>query len=224
MTSFAKWVKNFFFLLIYLLSGGVLALVIDGVSTGTELSPLNVATENTIAHIRTPLLTQLFLFITNVGSPFILSCLAVLLAIYLLLRKDTYDALLYLSSMTLAIVAFTILKSEYRITRPASALVDLASWSFPSGHAAVSTAFFFATAYTFWDKIRLWPLRIVFALLCASAAALICFSRLYLSVHYALDVLAGVTLGICAVSMVILIFNIFIEEEKWRRKKRSARI
>jgi len=224
MTSFAKWAKNFFFLIIYLLSGGVLALVIDGVSTGTELSPLNTLTENTIAHFRTPLLTQVFLFITNVGSPFILSCLAVLLAIYLLLKKDTYDALLYLSSITLSIIAFTILKSEYRITRPASALVDLSSWSFPSGHAAVSTAFFFATGYVFWSKIKYWSLRIPFALACALAAALISFSRLYLSVHYALDVLAGAALGICAVSMVILIFNIFIEEENWRHKRRGGRI
>ncbi len=224
MKSFGNWVKNIFFLLIYLFSGGTLLIVIDGVATGTELTPFNIAIENTIAHLRTPILTQLFLFVTNIGSPFILSCLALVLAIYLLLHKDTYDALLYISSMALAIIAFLVLKDAYRITRPPSALIDLSSWSFPSGHAAVSTAFFFATGYTFWSRIKHWPNKILFALGCAAAAALISFSRLYLSVHYAVDVLAGIALGLAAVSMVILIFNIFLEEESWRLKRRSARI
>ena len=59
------------------------------------------------------------------------------------------------------------------------------SSSFPSGHAA--TAFAAATAVGLVYRRLLWPLL--------GLAALIAFSRVYLGVHYALDVLAGAALG-----------------------------
>jgi undecaprenyl-diphosphatase len=224
MTSFGTWVKNIFLLLVFLFSGGTLLLIIDGVATGSELTPFNTAVEDAMVHVRTPILTQVFLFVTNIGSPFVLVSLSLVLAIYLLLHKDTYDALLYLSSIMLALVAFILLKNAFQIPRPTGGLVSLDSWSFPSGHASVATAFFFSTGYAFWSRIRLWPLRIPFALACAAAACLISFSRVYLGAHYALDVLAGTALGLSAVSVTILAFNIFLREESWRRGRRSARI
>ena len=61
-----------------------------------------------------------------------------------------------------------------------------ASPSFPSGHAA--TAFAAAIAVgAFYPRLR-WPLR--------GLAALVGLSRIYLGVHYWLDVLAGTALGI----------------------------
>jgi undecaprenyl-diphosphatase len=224
MKSFGNWVKNILFLLVYLFSGGTLLLIIDGISTGNELTPFNTVVENVVVHFRTPILTEFFITVTNIGSPFILASLSLVLAIYLLLRRDTYDALLYISAIALTVLTSTILKHTFQITRPIYGLVSLSSWSFPSGHATVSTAFFFATVYTFWGKIKSWPMRLLLLLGCITGAVLVSFSRLYLGVHYALDVLGGIALGLCSVSMIILIFNIFIEEEKWRFKRRSDRI
>ncbi len=224
MKSFRNWVKNIFFLLVYLFSGGTLVLVIDGVSTGTDLTPFNNIVEQAVSHIRTPFLTQFLLFITNIGSPFVLTCLALALAIYLLLHKDTYDALLYITAILLAVFASTILKNTFQITRPLNGLVSLNSWGFPSGHAAVATAFFFSTAYTFWAKVKLWPNKVLLVVSCVVGAILVSFSRIYLGAHFALDVLAGTALGLCSVSMIVLIFNIFLEEESWRLKRRSARL
>jgi undecaprenyl-diphosphatase len=58
-------------------------------------------------------------------------------------------------------------------------------YSFPSGHAAVS---FTATAALKASGSRLWSPAFVLSLL-------ICFSRLYLYVHWPSDVLAGAALG-----------------------------
>lgn len=224
MKSFASSVKNILFLLVYLFSGGTLVLIIDGVTTGTELAPFNTAVEAAVEPLRTNALTDFFILLTNMGSPLVLASVSVGLAIYLLLQRDTYDALLYLSAMALTVVASTVLKQTFQIARPLYSLVSLNTWSFPSGHATVATAFFFVTGYTFFSKIKHWSARIFFIVFCVAGAVLISLSRLYLGVHYALDVLGGIALGLCAVSMIILIFNIFIEEEKWWRKRRNGRI
>ena len=56
-------------------------------------------------------------------------------------------------------------------------------WSFPSGHTSASFAA--ALAIILWDRKKGIPAVIL--------AALIAFSRLYLTVHYPTDVLASVT-------------------------------
>ncbi len=58
-------------------------------------------------------------------------------------------------------------------------------WSFPSGHTSASFAA--ALAIILWDRKKGIPAVVI--------AALIAFSRLYLTVHYPTDVLASLILG-----------------------------
>ncbi|MDB5194744.1 MAG: phosphoesterase PA-phosphatase related protein [Parcubacteria group bacterium] len=224
MKSFMSVVRNLLFILVAVFSAGTLIVIANGISTGTELSPFNIAVDTVMMHLRTPFLTSLMLFFTNAGSPLVLSVLAVFLALLLFLKRDTYDALLYVASMGVSIVAFTVLKNTFHIARPVGSIVVLLSWSFPSGHATVAAAFFFATSYTFFGKVdSAWKKTL---LICGSilGVCLISFSRVYLGVHFALDVLAGIALGILSVSLTVLAFNLFLEEEKWRHKKLFSRI
>lgn len=60
-------------------------------------------------------------------------------------------------------------------------------WSFPSGHAASSLAAATAILLTVKNGWRYLPLML---------ALVICFSRLYVGVHYPSDVLAGMAVGV----------------------------
>jgi undecaprenyl-diphosphatase len=218
--NFARVIKNFLFLLVAIFSGAAFTLIAIGVSEGTELTPFNVAIEDAIAHVRTPILTNLALLISNIGSPLIFSVLAIFLAILLLLHRDTYDALLYLVSIALAVVSFVVMKNMLHISRPTGSLIaDLNGWSFPSGHATVATAFFFATGYSFFDWPKRIISRIVLVVLCAVGAVAVSVSRVYLGAHFALDVLAGTALGLLCVSFTAIVFNIFLAEQTWVRRR-----
>lgn len=70
-------------------------------------------------------------------------------------------------------------------------LVDIGGFSFPSGHSMAAMAFFGLLVWLVWHGVRSRAARIGLA---AALCAMICtvgFSRVYLGVHYASDVLAG---------------------------------
>lgn len=222
--NLSRVIKNILFLLVAIFSGLTLVVITAGVTSGSgELTPFNTAIESGLSHFRTPLLTSIMILITNIGSPFVLSMLAIALAIMLVLRRDTYDTLLFMVSISISIISFIVMKNALGIERPTYSLVtSLSSWSFPSGHATVATAFFFVTGYSFWSWPKSWSTKISLVTSCIIAAGLVAFSRVYLGAHFALDALAGISLGLLSVSLTVLAFNLFLSErEWWRRKVRS---
>jgi membrane-associated phospholipid phosphatase len=67
------------------------------------------------------------------------------------------------------------------------------SGSFPSGHAA--TAFACATVLAWWDRRLAVPAFVM--------AALIAWSRVYVGVHWPLDVLGGAALGVLVATALL---------------------
>ena len=216
---FPNWAKNILFLLVYMISGLVLVIIIEGLLSGTELTPLNTVIERVVVHMRTPFLTTILVTVTRLGNPFILSSATVFIAVLLIIRGRVYDAALFVTALIIAVVSFTILKNTFQITRPGSELVAVNGWSFPSGHATVATAFFFMLAHTFFGKMGTLKGKISLILGSISGAVLICFSRLYLGAHWTLDILAGIALGLLSVSLTVLMFNVFIGERRSLRER-----
>jgi len=90
----------------------------------------------------------------------------------------------------------------------------LTSYSFPSGHAMGSTVFFGTLAAIMVWQVRDWR---VCALAIAAAGlpvGLICFSRIYLGVHYLSDVIAGFVAG------VVWLGACLFAVAAWRRRHR----
>lgn len=102
------------------------------------------------------------------------------------------------------------------ITLPTVDGVHMNEWfSFPSGH----TTSFFALAFvlcillTRSPRLPMTP-RILVQILLFIAAALGAYSRIYLSQHFALDVFAGIVVGIGISALFYVLFRHF-DDKKW---------
>jgi membrane-associated phospholipid phosphatase len=88
------------------------------------------------------------------------------------------------------------LKRVFERPRPETAMLEQSGLSFPSGHAMIGGSFYGLLIYIVWRTVPnpywRWLLTIVLTLL----LLLIGYSRIYLNVHYATDVLAGFSAGI----------------------------
>lgn len=106
----------------------------------------------------------------------------------------------------------TLLKRIFHRPRPELAYFVETSGSFPSGHAAISVALYSMLFFIAWRLRLVGPL--VAALMAATLAFAIGFSRLYLIEHYLTDVLNGWLVG-----ALWLLIGITVAE--WWRATRS---
>jgi len=211
---FPSWAKNILFLLVTMISGLTLVIVIEGLISGTELLPFNTAVEAFMIQLRTPFLTDFFVVITKLGSPFLFTFAGILIAVLLFVRKNIYEAVLLVVTIGVSLVAITVLKDTLQVARPAHDLINTSGWSFPSGHATMATTFFFILSYIFFGKMKTVAGKINLVLGSILGVVLVCLSRLYLGAHWALDVLGGIALGLLAVSLTVIAFNLIFEH--WR--------
>lgn len=88
------------------------------------------------------------------------------------------------------------LKETFKRVRPADPLMDpLRNFSFPSGHASSGIIFYGLIAYLIWQSDLSRPAKFILSILSIAFALLIGFSRIYLGMHYASDVVAGFCIG-----------------------------
>ena len=142
------------------------------------------------------LMTKVMVFITFFGSNYFLLPAYILLVGYFLLFKKTRALSLDVAAVgiTSTIILFS-LKAIFHRLRPVDPIVkNVMGFSFPSGHSFCSFTFFGLLIYILWNheihRVVQWALTIFFFLF----ACAIAFSRVYLHVHYASDVIAGLFL------------------------------
>ncbi|RDV14655.1 PAP2 family protein [Pontibacter diazotrophicus] len=146
--------------------------------------------------IANPALDRFIKIITFFASRQFLTPAALLLVAYFLfVRRHRWYSLkvpvVALGSITLNIV----LKFFFDRPRPVMPLVEASGLSFPSGHSMVAASFYGLIIYLVWKHVRPVIWRNVLVVLLVIFVILIGFSRIYLRVHYATDVLAGFSAG-----------------------------
>jgi membrane-associated phospholipid phosphatase len=153
-------------------------------------------------------LVTFFKVATWAGNSVVLLLLVGAVAAMLARRRRMKDAALLILVLGGAGVVNALLKLLFQRPRPELAFVHLETYSFPSGHAAVSTATFTALAFVIAQRAR--PRQAVAIWAVAMALILLVgFSRLYLGVHYLSDVLAGTSFGLAWASLCLIAYTLW---------------
>ena len=141
-------------------------------------------------------LLKSFLWITAIGAgP---SLTAILCCATALLLSGTRGRFVVPLWITFLGAQATTWSSKYVIARPRPVfLPDITEWnpSFPSGHSTASTALIGMLGYVVACSVRGWRARVDVAFSTVVLIGLVCFSRLFLGVHYLTDVMAGILVG-----------------------------
>lgn len=141
--------------------------------------------------------TRFMQFVTFFGSHlFLVPANLILIAYFLFIRKHKWYSIKVPAVALSSLFLMFILKMLFNRPRPLVPLLEqVGGLSFPSGHAFMSFSFFgllIFLAYKYLDNKTLkWSVMVFFFIF----ILLIGFSRIYLRVHYASDVLAGFSLG-----------------------------
>ncbi|MDF9408890.1 MAG: phosphatidylglycerophosphatase B [Pelotomaculum sp. PtaB.Bin013] len=163
-----------------------------------ELGTFDASITNFVQSYATERLTSLAIVITQLGSAFVEITLLLVVGGYLIFRlKHIWETVALTSSLAGGWVLNILLKDIFHRSRPdIRHLVEAGGYSFPSGHAMVSAAFYGMLGYLLWMNLRERSKQswYVIVLTCALILA-IGISRIYLGVHFPSDVVAGFAAG-----------------------------
>lgn len=166
----------------------------------------------------TPFLDQTMVWLTALGGVLAVVVAATALTIYRGRQYRWRSALFTAFSIGGLVIANSVLKLFYQRERPElwSLLVNESTYSFPSGHAALSCGLAIVICILVWRS----KYRIPIITISVIYVAMIGFTRLYLGVHYPTDVFAGWLLAIVWVGITGIITGVISYEKLTFRVKK----
>lgn len=135
--------------------------------------------------------------LTALGSHVVLILVVLIVASYLLLLRDGTTALFVVASALSGTFLNALLKLLFSRPRPdiVDHLTEVASLSFPSGHAASSAVIYLTIGFLLAGTHRAFLFQAYFIGVAILLTLLVGFSRIYLGVHYPTDVIGGWSFG-----------------------------
>ena len=181
-----KWIIFFLFFVIFL------AIAEDVFEQ--EIFEFDSVVYNFLVNNRNEALNNFFKIITQFGSALVLIIITILCVIFI--RDKKYKILVPANLVTIAIINI-VLKNFFLRPRPDELrLIEETGYSFPSGHAMASTAFYGLLIYIVHEKVENKILRNTICIMLGLLILLISISRIYVGVHYTSDVIAGTCFSI----------------------------
>lgn len=211
----------FFVLVFSLLSHKVLYSTLVQVDSSVEqiVAPLRASKD----------LAQFMLSMTYLGNPEIIIVFEIcLLALIVLLHRKRI-ARLFLGSIIAGELASLFFKNILARTRPAETVFHISrvGYSFPSGHALLGTLFYGSLGFFLVHILHKKWQRVAVAISTTCIIFLIGFSRIYLGVHYATDVIGGWLLGSTFLVLVGIFFvkiHHHLKSESLKSLSRTERV
>ena len=187
-----KWIIFFLFFVIFL------AIAEDVFEQ--EIFEFDSVVYNFLVNNRNEVLNNFFKIITQFGSALVLIIITILCVIFI--RDKKYKILVPANLVTIAIINI-VLKNFFLRPRPNELrLIEETGYSFPSGHAMASTAFYGLLICIVHEKVENRILRNTICIMLGLLILLISISRIYVGVHYTSDVIAGTCFSIAYLILI----------------------
>jgi undecaprenyl-diphosphatase len=156
---------------------------------------------------RSPPLTTVMLMSTALGATLTVTCIAVAFLLYLFWRRCYYWLAAVASSVFGGMLLNKLLKYAFHRARPHfdDPILNLTSYSFPSGHTMMATVLYGTLAAYLVAEISGWRRRTLVILLAGFLIVLVGFSRIYLGAHYLSDVLGAIAEGLAWLSLCFIV-------------------
>jgi len=160
--------------------------------------PLDSEITISIRALHAPPLDRAARVLTFFGGHLFLIPATILVALGLKSRGHWISALLFTGSVVGGFALNSLLKISFQRARPDlwQSLVAEHTYSFPSGHAAMSTVFYGGLAAVALHLSKRPVVRVAAIVLATIAAVTISVTRVYLGAHWTTDVVAGMLVGV----------------------------
>lgn len=177
---------------LFALSGFVMLVV--NLLFDPELARSDAAISGYLQALRTDIVDKAMIAITMLGDSVVLVALALsLIVTFLVLRRWRLASSVAVAFGTASLFV-PVMKTLLHRARPTALYDGAEAFSFPSGHATLSTTVFGITVLLLVHALSD-PIRRIAYLATAVVIALIALSRVYLLAHWPSDVLAGILFG-----------------------------
>ncbi|MGG3928219.1 phosphatase PAP2 family protein [Metabacillus fastidiosus] len=162
------------------------------------------------------IIMKAFTFIGSTGSIIVISIMA--LVIFYKVFKKRSELILFIVVLLGANLLFVILKLFFQRARPdLHRLIEVAGYSFPSGHATNAMAVYGILSFLLWRHIPARWGRTILIFISCIFILMIGISRIYLGVHYPSDIIAGYFTGGFSLTFAIWFYQRY-EEKRYNQK------
>jgi undecaprenyl-diphosphatase len=160
---------------------------------------------------------KLFSIIGDTPSVIVLS-LVVLLFLYVVLKHRS-ELVLFVVALSGSAILNLLLKYLFQRARPEiHRLVEIAGYSFPSGHAMNACTVYTIIAFLLWHNIATKTGRTILIIISAVMILSIGISRIYLGVHYPSDIIGGYLASGTWITIAIWYFQKY--QDKYGKNRR----
>jgi len=180
-----------------------------GLNAAGLLTPLNKAVALNVVHGETLISDKIAVAITILGSNTVQLFWAIILFLTFWLWGNKKSALTFSFTMVGLVIILSLVKWGLNTQRPPN-MVNLVNYSFPSGHATLTSFLALIAGQRLGSALKL-PLRFTVWGLAIFSSAMVALSRIYLNVHWFADIVGALLLGATAFT-----FWLYIEDSTYR--------
>lgn len=176
----------------------IITVITNRVIGGKELFIDKLAHDILVESLRNPTMTIIMKTITKLSDTTYIILIALILTLLFIFKYKQKEVSKIIPCNLIFITLLNqTLKTIFQRERPfGHNLIEISGFSFPSGHAMVSMAFYGILIYIIYHLVKNKTLRNTLIIINILIILLIGISRVYLGVHYISDIIVGYSISI----------------------------